>query len=458
VNNIDMHALDRVSLYALRIVSLLFAKMITVNPLSNISALTAPQTQHLSLDILSRINRLSSGSAVAAVADNPAQAGVSLQISSRANSAHGRLSNLSNSLSFLQTQQDALLGMSGLLDRVSELKEMLSDPTRSVADKVSYEKEFVQLKNYYDQLAAESFNGVSLFASGSTSVNLTLSASNAAQSVSVSQPSLKATDLANVFGNATSRYIAGTTTQNPNTYSYVNFSGVWSDAEADAESKGGYLAVVTSQSELSRMASSLGTDYNKEGWLGAQLVDNEWQWVSGETMDFSNWSSDYPLVALQLPGIDVSGNTLAKLPASDSANPNKWTNLANTDLGFLTLTTPEDGYFMEKNGTTTTTAGYFETAAAPTLSEVDASVISSAVASLAQLEASNASSQSQIHSLIDSGRESSISLQRVLSVSQDANIPSELTALLRSQALYQSRTLLLKQSYTPEQVMLKLIG
>ena len=432
--------------------------MITINPLSSISARAATQSQNLSLDIQSRINRLSSGSAVAVVADNPAGAGVSLQISSRANFAQGQLSNLSNALSYLQSQQDALFGMSGLLDRVSELKGMLNDPTRSVADKVSYEKEFIQLKSYYDQLAAESFNGLALFSSGSTSANFTLSDQYAAQSVSVSQPSLKATDLANVFGNATSRFIAGTTTQNPNTYSYVNFSGVWSDAAANAEAKGGYLAVVTSQSELDKMASSLGPNYNKEGWLGAQLVDDAWQWVSGEPMNFSNWSSDYPLVAIQISGIDISGNTLAKLPASDSANPNKWTNLANMDLGFLSLTQTENGYFMEKTGTTTSTAGYFETIAAPTLSEIDASVISSAVSSLAQLEASNAASQSQIHNSIDSGRESSVSLQRVLSVSQDANIPSELTALLRSEALSQWRTLMFKQSYTPEQVMLKLIG
>jgi len=182
----------------------------TINPLSSISVLATPQSQRLSLDIQSRVSRLSSGSAVAVVADHPAQSGVSLQISSRANLALGHLLNLSNSLSYLQTQQDALFGMSGLLDRVSELKGMLNDPTRSVADKASYEKEFIQLKNYYDQLATGSFNGLSLFASGSTSVNLTLSAPNAAQSVSVSQPSLKVTDLANIFGNATSRYVAGT--------------------------------------------------------------------------------------------------------------------------------------------------------------------------------------------------------------------------------------------------------
>jgi len=429
----------------------------TINPLSSISVLATPQSQRLSLDIQSRISRLSSGSAVAVVADHPAQSGVSLQISSRANLAQGHLLNLSNSLSYLQTQQDALFGMSGLLDRVSELKGMLNDPTRSVADKASYEKEFIQLKNYYDQLATGSFNGLTLFASGSASVNLTLTDQNAAHTVSVSQPSLKATDIANVFGTATSRYIAGTTTQKPNTYSYENFSGVWSDAAANAEANGGYLAVVTSQSELDKMASSLGTDFNKEGWLGAQLVDNSWQWVSGESMDFSNWSSDYPLVALQLPGIDISGNTLAKLPSSDSANPNKWTNLPNMDLGFMTLTTTEDGYFMEKTGTTSTTAGYFETTAAPTLSEIDASVIASAVSSLAQLEANNALSQSQIHSLIDAARESSVSLQRVLSVSQDANIPNELTALLRSQALEQWTSLMFKQSYSPDQVMLKLL-
>jgi hypothetical protein len=89
--------------------------------------------------------------------------------------------------------------------------------------------------------------------------------------------------------------------------SYLD-SFTWTEARAAAEAGGGYLATVTSQAEndflRSQFAASL-FDNGGEGtppigsryaWIGlfAETPQSEFQWVTGEQLDFTNWAPGEP--------------------------------------------------------------------------------------------------------------------------------------------------------------------
>jgi flagellin len=81
--------------------------------------------------------------------------------------------NVGNAVSFLQTQDGALKVAGKILDRMSELKTLYGDVTKSSSDKDNYDSEFTALKSELTAIGSESFNGVSMFGSGSLSVGVT---------------------------------------------------------------------------------------------------------------------------------------------------------------------------------------------------------------------------------------------------------------------------------------------
>ncbi|MBU3665096.1 MAG: hypothetical protein FGM15_04350 [Chthoniobacterales bacterium] len=74
-------------------------------------------------------------------------------------------------------------------------------------------------------------------------------------------------------------------------YQVVQGSFTWEQAKADAESKGGHLATVTSADE-NAFISGMNTQL---AWLGATDSSQEglWQWVTGEGFNYSNWYIGY---------------------------------------------------------------------------------------------------------------------------------------------------------------------
>jgi hypothetical protein len=69
----------------------------------------------------------------------------------------------------------------------------------------------------------------------------------------------------------------------------------WASAKAEAESRGGYLAVITSAQEqetIENMVMMSGTKYGY--WLGGFRDRGGWKWVNNEPMKYKNWAPGEP--------------------------------------------------------------------------------------------------------------------------------------------------------------------
>ena len=77
------------------------------------------------------------------------------------------------------------------------------------------------------------------------------------------------------------------------TYSQINGSFTWTAAKADAESRGGYLATITSEEENARVFAAVQSN---NPWLGGtdQAGEGTWAWVTGESWSYSNWYTGQP--------------------------------------------------------------------------------------------------------------------------------------------------------------------
>ena len=78
--------------------------------------------------------------------------------------------NVSNAISFSQTQDGFLGKVAKALDRMSELAILSQDVTKSDSDRTLYNNEFSTLGAYITNVATKDFNGVSLFTSSALSV------------------------------------------------------------------------------------------------------------------------------------------------------------------------------------------------------------------------------------------------------------------------------------------------
>ncbi len=118
------------------------------------------------------LNRLSSGSKIVNPADDAGGLAVSMKLSAAAKRSGAAASNIGNSVSFLQSQDGVLKVAGKVLDRMSELKTLHSDPTKNDDDKANYDAEFTALKAELTSLTSEKFNNVDLFSSTGLTVQV----------------------------------------------------------------------------------------------------------------------------------------------------------------------------------------------------------------------------------------------------------------------------------------------
>ncbi|HEY9174312.1 MAG TPA: flagellin [Verrucomicrobiae bacterium] len=131
---------------------------------TNISAQSSARLLLESNQLLSKsLSRLSSGSKIISPEDDVAGQAVSFRFDAQVSRINATKNNVSNAISFAQTQDGFLKKVSKALDRMSELAVLAQDITKTSADRDLYDKEFNTLGAYIDDLATKDFNGVSLF-------------------------------------------------------------------------------------------------------------------------------------------------------------------------------------------------------------------------------------------------------------------------------------------------------
>lgn len=131
---------------------------------TNFSATVAANNLAASNDMLQKsLNRLSSGSKIVTPSDDAGGLAVSMKLSAAAKRSSAAATNIGNAVSYLQTQDGVLKVTGKILERMGELATLYTDPTKNSDDIANYSAEFDQLTTELGNLAAETFNGNSLF-------------------------------------------------------------------------------------------------------------------------------------------------------------------------------------------------------------------------------------------------------------------------------------------------------
>jgi flagellin len=144
---------------------------------TNIPALASANDLNQAQNRLDKsLEELSSGSQINSPADNPAGLAAVTSLNAEAQCTTAAQNNVSSALSFTQTQDGYLSGVSTALSQMSELSIEALDETTTGSDRSLYDSEFQQLNSYIMTTATKDLNGVSLF-SGNT-LDVTLDANN----------------------------------------------------------------------------------------------------------------------------------------------------------------------------------------------------------------------------------------------------------------------------------------
>lgn len=124
------------------------------------------------------LQQLSSGLKINSPADDPAGLAAASRINAEAEGTTAAQSTVSGALSFTQTQDGYLSGISNALDQMSQLAVQAMNQTQSGSDRSLYDLEFQQLNSYITSTAQVDFDGVSLFSSNSIEVPLNATSSS----------------------------------------------------------------------------------------------------------------------------------------------------------------------------------------------------------------------------------------------------------------------------------------
>jgi len=109
------------------------------------------------------LNRLSSGSRVNSSFDDAAGLAVSMKLDSTIRNLGALEKNLSNAVSFLETQDGALRKVGHILQRIEELETFKKDVTKNGGDIELYNTEINKLREELVNIRESKFNGIRLF-------------------------------------------------------------------------------------------------------------------------------------------------------------------------------------------------------------------------------------------------------------------------------------------------------
>jgi flagellin len=138
---------------------------------TNTLAQTSANNLNASENMLAKsLARLSSGSKITSPADDPAGNAVSMNLTADIGRTNAASQNVSNAVSFAQTQDGFLQQISSALNQMSQLSISAQDVTQSDSDRALDDKEFQTLAAFVTNVGSQAFNGVSLFSGSALSV------------------------------------------------------------------------------------------------------------------------------------------------------------------------------------------------------------------------------------------------------------------------------------------------
>ncbi|MEQ1850277.1 MAG: flagellin [Chthoniobacteraceae bacterium] len=130
----------------------------------------------------SSLNRLSSGSKIVKPSDDAAGLAVSEKLDAQNRRLGAALTNVQNAMSYIQTADGFMSGMTKVLSRLSELSMLAKDVTKNAGDVQLYQEEFQALQNQLrDTIGGGTvtsplgaFNGVVLFGDNPAGLTVTI--------------------------------------------------------------------------------------------------------------------------------------------------------------------------------------------------------------------------------------------------------------------------------------------
>jgi flagellin len=129
------------------------------------------------------LKRLSTGSRIADLQDDAAGAAVAQKHSAQLARINASRANVGNMISFSQTQDGYMEKVAGALERMSELAMLATDETKSSTDRALYQKEFLELQEFIDDVSDKEFNGTNLFSSAHLTVTVGVTGAGVATNV-----------------------------------------------------------------------------------------------------------------------------------------------------------------------------------------------------------------------------------------------------------------------------------
>ncbi len=404
---------------------------------SNFAATIAANNLAASNGYLQRsLNRLSSGSKIVNPADDAGGLAVSMKLSAAARRQGAVGTNIANEISFLQTQEGVLNATGKVLSRMSELKVLYSDITKSASDRANYQEEFAALQAQITANSQEKFNGVNLFGTSSQTVITTEDGTGSVVTAGVDLQAMA--DFVPYNDSFPNLNNWGQVFANPATV-----SGGVLNLDASGSNPTG---VITSSSyegplEITMQVRSLAPDFRVR--YGTFSV------TSTVPVD-SNWHT------LRI-AIDGKGNATSRLDGSSSLleiHTGVPVNSQQIDLLSLTGNTQVKDFAIVSTGAIGNVA---VVASAPSLELVSLRAITAAIGEVATHRAGNGANQSRFGFAAELLTVNKANLEAANSRITDVDVAQESTSLARYNILVQAGASMLAQANQSAQSALRLI-
>lgn len=393
------------------------------------------------------LNRLSSGNKIVSPADDAGGLAVSMKMDAAIKRQAAASGNISNAMSFLQTQDGALSLADKVLARMGELKVLSQDVTKNASDIENYETEFQALRSQLNSIAEEKFNGISLFSSESKTVS---ASGDGGTKVQLQGVDLLGTNAA-PFSAVTSDFsnLDGFSNQSQNT-AYANVSG-------------NRLTLGTDDNHLARIETDLSVT---GGWelsfdFSKTSVANDDMSVTlggSEVFSYDATNSSNHSVRIVFDGVNTAEIYLdgASTPSETNA---VGASSGNIGLQLTSTVSGAEAYIDNFSlASTTTSNDVGSIAASASLSSLDVGTLKDATQEIASFRAQGGAQQSRLQFAKDQLDVNMANLEAANSRILDVDVASESTRLAKLNILQQASAAMLSQANQSQQVALKLIG